>query len=65
VEVEGKRSPLLTVDEVVLLLRYSRSRIYKMARAGEIPSKQHVKGGKLLFDRAEIDEWIDTKLTPA
>ncbi|KKL11176.1 hypothetical protein LCGC14_2548470, partial [marine sediment metagenome] len=46
------------MDEVALLTRYAKETIYQLARAGEIPCKQRVKGGKLLFERAAIDEWI-------
>ena len=64
-EVDGKRSCLLTADEVCRLTRYSKQTIYKMVHAGEIPFKQLKPGGRFLFDPAEINEWIDTKLTPA
>ncbi len=53
----------LTVDEVAALTRYAKRTIYKKCRAGEIPHKQHVPYGKLLFDRNEIEQWMDN-LTP-
>lgn len=46
----------LTVKEVAQLLGVSSTTIYTMARANEIP---HAKiGGKVVFHRPTIEEWL-------
>lgn len=47
---------VLTIDDVTLLTGVSKSALYKMTCAREIP---HYKRGKFLFfDRAEIERWM-------
>jgi excisionase family DNA binding protein len=64
-DAHSNGSRFLTVDEVAALTRYAKRTIYRKVRTGAIPYKQHVKGGKLLFDRGEIERWIEHNLTPA
>ncbi len=46
---------VLNIDDVAFLYGFSKSTIYKMTSAREIP---HYRRGKLLFfDKAELDEW--------
>jgi excisionase family DNA binding protein len=49
----------LTVKELCLWIRLSRSKVYALVTANVVP---HIKvGGKILFDRQKIKEWIDTQ----
>jgi hypothetical protein len=49
----------LTVKELCLWIRLSRSKVYALVTANNVP---HIKvGGKILFDRQKIKEWIDTQ----
>ncbi len=51
---------VLTVDEVASLLKLTRVTIYRMAKAGDIPS---LKVGKVWrFPEAEIEAWLMEKI---
>ena len=48
--------PLLTADDVALLLRVPRSTVYELTRSRRLP---HVKvGRRTLFVRSDLDAWI-------
>lgn len=54
---------LLTVDEACQKLRLAKPTIYCMTSRRQIP---HIKiGGRLLFDEAELDEWLKQFHVPA
>jgi excisionase family DNA binding protein len=46
----------LTTREVAALLRVKERKVYDLAAAGEIPCRRVT--GKLLFPKAEIEEWL-------
>jgi excisionase family DNA binding protein len=49
----------LTVKELCLWIRLSRSKVYALVTANVVP---HIKvGGKILFDKQKIKDWIDTQ----
>lgn len=49
----------ITVRELCELLRLSRSTVYTLISEKKIP---HFKlGGKILFDKEKIQNWIDSK----
>lgn len=49
----------LTVKELCEWIRLSRSTVYTLISENQIP---HFKlGGKILFDREKIQNWIDSK----
>jgi excisionase family DNA binding protein len=49
----------LTVKELCLWIRLSRSKVYALVTANEVP---HIKvGGKILFDKQKIKDWIATQ----
>ena len=50
-------APLLTIQEVAALLRYSVKTIYKKAARGEIPSVV-LSRRKRLFKRDAIQYWL-------
>ena len=53
---------LMEVTELALYLKKSKSSIYKRCSANEIP---YIKTGKnLLFNKAEIDLWIQQYAVP-
>jgi excisionase family DNA binding protein len=56
-------SDLLTVDEVVPIVRLHRVTVYRLARQGVIESVQ--QGRKRLFRRAAIDAYLDRCTVPA
>jgi excisionase family DNA binding protein len=46
----------LTVTETQELLRRSKSSVYKMVEAHQLPAIK--LGGRLIFDRAEVLAWV-------
>lgn len=50
---------ILTVDEALRYLRIARPTLYRYTSQKRIPHF-HV-GRKVLFDRQELDEWLDGK----
>jgi len=50
-------SPFMTVPEVAEHLRIRPRKVYDLVARGEIP--HHRVGGKLLFDAAEVQRWIE------
>jgi len=50
-------SPWLTVEEAAEYLRWSKHRVYKHVGKDGIPHRKH--GGRLLFHRQELDEWLE------
>lgn len=58
-EVENARREMMTVDECAAYTRLSRWTIYTFVCKKRIP---YVKlGRRTLFDRAELDRWIQAK----
>jgi len=53
----------LTGKEVAALIRESMSSIYKMVESGRLPA--YKIGGRLIFDRTEILDWIKSQATMA
>jgi excisionase family DNA binding protein len=50
-------SRFLTTEELAVLLRTSSAAIHCLRYRGEAPPAVRV-GKRLLFDRAEVDDWI-------
>lgn len=48
--------PIMTVREVALYLRLSQAKVYRLARAGEIPAMQIGKAWR--FRKDLIDDWF-------
>ena len=49
----------LTVKELCLWIRLSRSKVYALVTANVVP---HIKVGcKILYDKKKIKDWIDTQ----
>lgn len=52
----GLADDLLTVQEVSIYLRKSRSTIYRLTREGLLPAKK--VGGTWRYSRRSLDEWL-------
>ncbi len=50
---------VLTLEEVSLMTGFSTSKIYRMTSNKTIPHYKPL-GGKLFFDKAEIENWLRT-----
>lgn len=49
----------ITLKELCAWIRLSKSHIYKLVSQNKIP---HIKlGGKILFDKEKIQDWIDSQ----
>lgn len=49
----------LNVDEIAKYLGYSKDHIYKLKTSSFLENTHfYKKGGKILFDRVAIDEWV-------
>ncbi len=59
---EGASKRFLTVKEAADLLRLKPGTLYQYAERRKMP---HLKvGGRLLFDEAELTEWVDRHRVP-
>jgi excisionase family DNA binding protein len=47
----------MTATQAAEHLGWPVQRVYKLTAAGAIPHRKH--GQRLLFDRTELDEWLD------
>jgi excisionase family DNA binding protein len=63
VEMQARENQYMDVSRAALYLCCSKSRIYDLARRGEIPSFKF--GGRLLFSSREIDESLAARRAPA
>ena len=56
----------LTLPETAKYLRVSTSTIYKLTAAHAIPFiKMHDgRNGRVIFERAKLDEWLDSRAVP-
>jgi excisionase family DNA binding protein len=48
----------LTIDELAQYLKMGRTKLYRLAQEGEMPTSK--VGGQWRFDREEIDRWMKT-----
>jgi excisionase family DNA binding protein len=49
---------LMTVDEVAALCRVQKKTVYNWNHLGDGPPSYRPNRGKVLFDRAEVEEWL-------
>ena len=49
---------VLTIDELAVYLKVSKSSLYKLAQAGKVPGQKVGKHWR--FRRDVIDRWLDT-----
>ena len=50
---------VLTMEEVSLMTGFSQSKLYRMTSSKTIPHYKPL-GGKLFFDKTEIENWLRT-----
>lgn len=50
--------PMLTIDEAVQYTGYTKASLYTKVSRHEIPCYRPKKGGKLFFNKAELDKWM-------
>ena len=55
----AKESSVLDIEQVSMILRCSCSTIRRRVAEGVLPIVQHVKYGKWLFKRSDIEQFID------
>jgi excisionase family DNA binding protein len=58
-EREARSSPWLDVERAAAYLGLSRDSLYKLIAARAIPVRKRVGGQRLLFHRAELDQWLE------
>lgn len=49
----------LTLDELAEYLKLSRTKLYRLARGGQIPACK--VGSQWCFNRMEIDDWVTSQ----
>jgi excisionase family DNA binding protein len=57
--MDGKPDDILTIEELSVYLKISKSTLYKLLREGRIPS--HKVGRHWRFRKETIDRWLDEK----
>lgn len=51
------------IREAAEFLGYSAGALYRMAKNREVPAYQPTGGGKILFDKDELAEWVRNSKT--
>ena len=59
---DGQPDEWMTLEEVAAYLKLSRSKIYEMSRAGDIPCSKIA--GRWRFSRSEVDQWARRQRPP-
>ena len=50
--------PMLTIDEAVQYTGYTKASLYTKVSRHQIPCYRAKKGGKLFFNKTELDKWM-------
>ena len=58
-------SPFLSVREVVTLTSLPRSTVIKHSKTGQFPAQVRLCGNRIAFIRADVQNWIDSRVTSA
>ena len=53
------QNPILTMDDLAVYLKVSKSTLYKLVQEGKVPG--HKVGKHWRFRRVTIDQWLDEK----
>jgi excisionase family DNA binding protein len=56
---EREPSPWLDTEQAAAYLRISRDSLYKLSAARALPVRKRPGGQRLLFHRAELDQWLE------
>ena len=57
----GNNSPPLSLREAAAYLHLSKSRIYDLVYIGKLTPLQHRKGGRILFSRESLNQYLYEK----
>lgn len=58
--MSSKADEILTIDEVAKYLKAGKRTVYRLAASGQIPAFK--LGGTWRFRRAELDQWIASRI---
>ena len=56
-------SPFVLLPEAVRMTACPRSTILKYSRLGQFPKEVRLLGNRIAFARADVQAWIDSRLT--
>ena len=59
------KSPFITLPEAVKATHCPRSTILKYSRLGRFPQVIRLLGDRIAFNRADVQDWIDSRVTSA
>jgi len=59
------KSPFITLPEAVKTTHCPRSTILKYSRLGRFPQVIRLLGDRIAFNRADVQDWIDSRVTSA
>ena len=59
------KSPFITLPEAVKATHCPRSTILKYSRLGQFPQVIRLLGDRIAFNRADVQDWIDSRVTSA
>ena len=57
--IKNEFDGFLLVKEVALLLRVSKRYVYRLIHEKNLPCHQMGEGGKMLFDKTEVLNWLN------
>ncbi len=55
----------MTVTEAVAYTGCPRSTILKYSKIGQFPKQIRLLGTRIVFNRADVEQWIDSRVTSA
>ncbi len=55
----------MTVTETVAYTGCPRSTILKYSKIGQFPKQIRLLGTRIVFNRADVEQWIDSRVTSA
>lgn len=58
ISAQNPQNEVLNVEDVSLLTGYAAGTIYQLVHKNQIPHHKRQHGGKLMFFKAEIIEWL-------
>ena len=59
------KSPFITLPEAVKATHCPRSTILKYSKIGLFPKTIRLLGNRIAFNRADVQAWIDSRVTSA
>ncbi len=58
-------SPFILLSEAVKATSQPRNTILKYSRLGQFPKEVRLLGNRIAFNRADVQNWIDSRVTSA